>query len=425
MAQDTRVVQQKGRQAPSEPEGTPRSGDKIHVLNANEVVRRSHGAQRRRRILTLASFLTIVALPIALVAYFYLEVASDRFSVESKFAIRSPGAGAPSDLLGIVSGMSSATSTATDSYIVADFIESRDLVDRLRDRLDLQAIYGHEDADFIMRLKEDATAEDIVDYLKKMVWVYYDTSSQILTLSVQAFTPEDAQAVSAAILDISDSLVNEISERIRTDTMRSAEREVARIGQELDEHRQRLAAFRQFEQDIDPAASAGEQIALLGQLERELAGARTRRATLLQLLNENAPSVRILDSEIAAMEVELTTQKSRLGTGSTGGNSISGATQEGGSGLETLTSRVGTYEDLAVDLEFLQQAYFAALASREAARLEADRAQRYLAAFVRPSLPEKSLYPKRVQNILIFAGFAFMIWGIGVMLVYIVREHSS
>ena len=71
----------------------------------------------------------------------------------------------------------------------------------------------------------------------------------------------------------------------------------------------------------------------------------------------------------------------------------------------TLTSRVGTYEDLAIDLQFLQKAYVTALASREAARLEADRAQRYLAAFVKPATPQRSTYPKRLSEHFDFCEF--------------------
>ncbi|WP_370231844.1 hypothetical protein [Cognatishimia sp.] len=395
----------------------------VHVLNASEVQKRSYTAQRRRRRLTLASFVLLVLAPLAAVIYYYTTLAADRYAVETKFAIRSVSGAAPTDFLGIVSSVSSATSTTSDSYIVVDFIESRDLVDRLNERLDLVAIYNHPNADVLTRLDPEKSIEDVVSYLQRMVSVYYDTSSQIITLKVQAFTPEDATRVSAAILEICDALVNEISERERQDAMRSAEKELARVEVKLDEHRKALTAFRQSQQDIDPAASAGAQIQLLGELEGRLADAQARLASLTGFLDSDAPSVRILQSQISAIEQQLETQRNRLGSGLTSTSDTGDNTS--GIGNDTLTERVGTYEDLAVDLQFLQQAYVTALTSREAARIEADRAQRYLTAFVKPAVPERSLYPKRVQNILIFAGFALMLWGIAVMIVYVIREHSS
>lgn len=395
----------------------------VHVLNSNEVQKRSHNAQRRRRRWTLASFVLFVLVPLAAVIYYYIAVASDRYAVETKFAIRSVSGSAPADFLGIISTASTASSTTTDSYIVVDFIESRDLIDRLSDRVNLVDIYSNSNADFLTRLDSDKTVEDVVTYMQRMISVYFDASSQIITMEVQAFTPEDAQEVSAAILEISDALVNEISERARLDAMRSAEKEVARVEKQLDDHRRALNEFRQSQQDVDPAASAGAQIQLLGQLEAQLADNRARLESLKGFLNDDAPSVRILKSQIEAIEQQLDSQRNRFGSGAQ--TSLSGSSNLEASSSATLTTRVGTYEDLAIDLQFLQQAYVTALASREAARLEADRAQRYLAAFVKPATPQRSTYPKRIQNILIFASFATMLWGIGLMIVYVIREHSS
>jgi len=394
----------------------------VYVLNAPEVEKRSWRAQRWRRRFMQLSFLLLVILPVALVSAYYLAIATDRYAVETKFAIRSPAATAPSDLLGIVSGFSTATSTITDSYMVVDFIESRDLIDRLQDRLDLATIYDREDADLLMRLDGSASKEDLVRYFSRMTSIYFDNTSQILTLEVQAFTPEDAHAVSTVILDLVGELVNEVSEAARADTMRSAEREVARIESLLRDHRRKMTEFRQSEQDLDPAASAEARTRLLGELEGQLAVLDTRMSSLRGFLSEDAPRIRVLRSQIEALERQVEEQRARLGvpseiTGTDGLTSLDIA--------RSITMRIATYEDLAVDLEFLQQAYLATLASREAARIETDRAQRYVAVFVRPSLPQKSLYPKRVQNILVFAGFAIMLWGIGLMIVYIVREHSS
>lgn len=398
-------------------------GQNVHVLNAKEVQKRSHGAQRRRRRWTIASFLLLVLAPLVAVIYYYTSVAADRYAVETKFAIRSASGSSPTDFLGIVSTVSTATSTTTDSYILIDFIKSRDLVDRLNERFDLFEIYNHPNADILTRLDPGKSVEDVVSYMQRMISVYFDTSSQIITLEVQAFTAEDAQRVSAAILEISDSLVNEISELARRDAMRSAEKEVARVEQRLDDHRRALNVFRQSQQDIDPSASAGAQIQLLGELEGRLAEARARLDSLQGFLTDEAPSVRILKSQISAIEQQIDEQRKRLGRGEKAG--ISDSENPNSASDDTLTSRVGTYEDLAIDLQFLQQAYITALASREAARLEADRAQRYLAAFVKPATPQRSTYPKRIQNILIFASFAVMLWGIGVMIVYVIREHSS
>ncbi|WP_430450449.1 hypothetical protein [Rhodophyticola sp.] len=55
---------------------------------------------------------------------------------------------------------------------------------------------------------------------------------------------------------------------------------------------------------------------------------------------------------------------------------------------------VGQYESLAVDLQFAEQSYTAALSAFDTAQAEAQRQSRYLAAYANPTLPE-SLDPAR------------------------------
>jgi capsular polysaccharide transport system permease protein len=82
------------------------------------------------------------------------------------------------------------------------------------------------------------------------------------------------------------------------------------------------------------------------------------------------------------------------------------------------------YEELVVDREFAEKAYVSALSSLERARVEADRQQRYVAAFVRPTLPEGALYRRRiVASITVFA-IALVLWALGVLIVYATRDHA-
>lgn len=424
MAPDGQTPEKKAEQPEGDAKPAAKKPQQLHVVNANEAAKRTYKAQRRRRIITIASFVMLVVIPTILASVYWFAFAADRYAVETKFAVRSPTNSVPSgDLLSMMTTMSSAGSTMSDSYMLVEFVESRDLIERLQDKVDLREIYNTEQADFLTRLKDDASPEELRSYLDRWVSIYFDTSSQILTLEVQAFSPENARALSAAILEISSDLVNEVSEQARFDSMESAEREVARVEQQLEEHRRAMVSFRDERQDINPEASAGAQVQLLGQLETQLATARTRLNSLLNYLSEDAPTVRVLKNEIQSLERQLSDQRERLGTGDNGGRVVS----EDGSGEENLTmsERLGVYEGLAVDLEFLQQAYVSALASREAARLEADRQQRYIASFVRPTLPQDPTYPKPVRNILVFIAFATMLWGIVLMVFYVVREHAT
>jgi capsular polysaccharide transport system permease protein len=53
----------------------------------------------------------------------------------------------------------------------------------------------------------------------------------------------------------------------------------------------------------------------------------------------------------------------------------------------------------------------------------AARQSRYLVAHVRPTLAERSLYPDRPKLALSVAGVAFLLWSLGVLVYYSVRDR--
>jgi len=92
-------------------------------------------------------------------------------------------------------------------------------------------------------------------------------------------------------------------------------------------------------------------------------------------------------------------------------------------GRETLGGLVANYK-LVVDREFAEKAYVLALSSLERARVGADRQQRYLAAFLRPTLPEEALYPRRIVPSTTVYGIALVPWALGVLIVYAIPDHA-
>ncbi len=376
-------------------------------------------AQSRRLIgrMALATFALIVLLPLVLASVYYVYYASDRFAVEVKFAIRSPTDIATPDLLGLVSGAASSGSTQSDSYMVVDYLESRQFLDDLTERVDLKAFYATDKADFLTRMAADATKEDQVDYLPSVLAAEYASTSQIITVEVQAFTAENALSMARAVIESTSNLVNIVSERAREDTVRLAETELGRAEEALKSQRALIASFRETEQKIDPTSSVTAQESVLAQLQGELARILTEKSSLREFLSEDAPSVRVLQSQIVSIERQIAAERGQIGTGAAQGSALPGD--------ENLNDAVARYEALTVDLEFRQRTYLSALASVEAARLEAVRQQRYVAAFVLPSLPEEAAYPRVLLNLFLLGVISFLIWGVLTMFVKIVREHLS
>lgn len=382
--------------------------------------------QRLFSRMTRLAFLVMVALPVLASAWYFTTVASPRYAVDVQFAIRSPAGLPTSDLIGMVTGGTAAGSTQSDSYMVVEFLQSRQFLDELATRLDLAAIYSTDAADPLYRLPADATKEEQVDYLPRMIDPYYDSTSQIVTVEVQAFTPEDARAVAEAVLDAASTMVNRVSEQARQDTVRLAEQELLRAENALKDQRAAIATFRDSEQKIDPNRTAAAQESVLAGLEAELANTRASMTGLREFLSADAPSVRVLQSRIASIEAQLATERARLGSGGTppeNDATTAPAAQGNTASGESLNAVVTRYEELAVDLEFRQRTYLSALGSLEAARVEADRQQRYVATFVHPALPEEARYPRILLSLALITVSCFLIWSILTMSIHVVREH--
>jgi hypothetical protein len=89
-------------------------------------------AQQWRRFWIAVSFALCVLVPVAAVSIYYAFIATDRYVVEVKFAIRSPSMTQPADLMGLMTGAGGVT--VTDSYMVVDYLQSRGFVDELEER---------------------------------------------------------------------------------------------------------------------------------------------------------------------------------------------------------------------------------------------------------------------------------------------------
>nr|WP_321442492.1 hypothetical protein [uncultured Cohaesibacter sp.] len=371
--------------------------------------------QQLRRLITKYSAFVVVLVPTILSCLYFGLVASNQYAVEVRFAVRGFNSSATHDLLGLVTGGASSGSTTSDSYILMDYLHSREFVEQLGTKVDLAEIYGRNKADYFSAFNPDLPIEELVEYWKNKATLSYDTASQIIVAEIKAFTPEDAEKVATELLTFSEALVNELSAKARADAVSHAQREVAKIETRLRQSRKTIRTFREKEQVIDPSKEVESRLSLISRLEGEIMMEKARLSSQAQFLNKDAPRVKVITSKIEAMEKQLAAEKQQM--------SAAGTTNL--EETQALTGQLLDYRDILMDQEFLEKAYLSALSSLETARLDANSRQRYLAVFVRPSLPESALYPKRISSILVTLVISIFVWAIGTLIVYAVRDHMT
>ncbi|MDF7801156.1 hypothetical protein P4C99_16890 [Pontiellaceae bacterium B1224] len=314
------------------------------------------------------------------------------------------------DLLGAFTGLVGKGSTTSDAYMVLKYLESREVVERLENDISFREIYGSEEIDIFSRLPANREIEKVTKYWERRISVSFNPTSGIINFEVQAFSAEDSQRVAKLLLEYVQELINTLSETARMDAVHYAEVEVKRYETRLLDILKRVQTFRENEESIDPSVSAMAQIEMLSAMEKELIELRTRIAILEQSVDENAPSLRSLHRQEKALEDEI---KAKGG----------GLNKEGFP--EGLSAQLSQYESLQVEKDFAQRAYASALASLETARIEAGRRQRFLAVYEKPALPEYPLYPRKILYPVLIIIISVVLWGVGILMAYAIRDHIS
>ena len=359
----------------------------------------------------LISFLAFVVLPSIASALYLAFIASDQYVAEARFAVKQAQfemEKSKSELTKLSAGHIPALADQ-DAYIISNYIESRAIVDDLSRTLDLRQIFRRPEADFWARLKDGATAEELVDYWKSMVRVYIDGPSGIVTVEAKAFRPQDALALSRAIVAASEKLANEVSARARNDTMKWSEDEVRRGESKVEAALANLRAYRDSEGYIDPVAAATSTSKLLLSTMAEKIRRQSDYFVSSRAMSADAPTVVTLKTRLQSLDDQINELKSKLA-----GNSAEGA---------TIAASLTKFETLELQRQFAEKLYQLAQDSLERARIKAERQNIYVEVFVPPALPEYAELPQRLSLSLLIPLGLLIVWGIFAFIAAAVEDH--
>jgi capsular polysaccharide transport system permease protein len=363
------------------------------------------------------TFIGLVLVPSFAAAVYFALIASDQLAAEARFAVRQIAAdssdtsasGSNTSESGGSSVNFSFTAPGQNAFIVTSYIQSRAIVDDLNAQINLREIFRRPEADFWARLKRNASIDELTDYWKSMVSTYIDAPSGIVTLQVRAFRADDAVTVARTVLQLSELLVNRISDRARSDAMAMSEEEVRHAYEMTQAALANLHQFRDTAGIIDPVQAGTEIGKLLVPLLTEKIRLESDLFVAGRNLDDSAPTIKALKSQLDSTEQQIAGLRGKLT--STAGDS------------KSLTASLAKFEELDLQRQFAEKLYTLAQADLDRARQRADRQSVYLTVFVPPSLPEESRYPRRVAfPILILLGLTIL-WSIGAMIVASVEDH--
>ena len=375
------------------------------------LARRARPKQRHWGL--LAAFVILVVLPVAVTVWYLQTRAVDQYASTVAFTVRSEDSTSAADLLGgLGQGLAGGSGTSTDADILYEFIRSQSLVARIDERLGLRGYYSQFlQEDPVFAFDPEGSIEDLTSYWQRMVRISYDASSGLMELRVLAFEPDIARDIAEAIFRESTVMINELSAIARNDATRYAQEDLDLSIDRLKQAREALTAFRISSEIVDPNADVQGQVGLLNTLQAQLAEALIEFDLLSGSTRDGDPRLEQAARRIEVIEARVRDERRKFGAGSSGAAD------------ESYAETIAEFERLTVDREFAEQAYAAALSAFDAARAEANRQSRYLAAYIQPTLAERSEFPNRPLIIGVVALFAFLIWSILSLVYYALRDR--
>ncbi|MDE4146477.1 sugar transporter [Phaeobacter gallaeciensis] len=372
-------------------------------------------AQMRRRHWGLvASFVLMVLAPLAAAVFYLWALAEDQYISTAGFTVRSQESSGATDLLGGLANFTGNT-TASDSDILYEFIQSQEMVESVDKAVPLRPHYSqHWPNDWVFSLWPDATLEQMIWYWQRIVGISYDSGSGLIEVQAVAFDSETAREITRAIVAESQTRINELNEQAREDAMRYAREDLDEALEQLKGAREALTQFRTRTRIVDPEADIQGRMGVMNNLQQQLASALIEYDLLRGTVGENDPRLKKAQQHIDVIRERINIERQTF---------TSTNTDTGGVG-EDYPSLISEFERLTVDLEYAEETYRAALTALEVARDEATRQSRYLATYIKPTRAQESEYPNRPMLAGLAGLFLLLTWSILALIYYSIRDRS-
>ncbi|MDF8358664.1 hypothetical protein [Ensifer adhaerens] len=363
-----------------------------------------------RRIL-IFSFGALFLLPMFVSTVYLLFFAADQYVSETRFSIKSGDASPLENLAGLSSLLD--TGAARDGLIIAEYVESRAMLDALSLQYDLRKIFSPQSGDLYAEFNRNESVEELLKYWRGQVHISVDRISGLVTLKVRTFSPHDSLVVSQSVIQLSEEMVNKLTRRNEIDALEKAHEEMMRSKSDLELAVTQLREARNAAGVLDVSVSAKVLAEIISTLRLDLSKVEQQISTLNEANSAHAPSLVALRGRAQALREQVSRYEGEMAGGGP-------AIAEG-----NLAERAQVLGQRELELKIAQSEYTEAIGAYEKARLTSERQRSYLQMYIAPELAEEALYPKRgVVWIALFAS-TLLLWGMFAGGALLVRDNTA
>ncbi|WP_257904615.1 capsular polysaccharide export system, inner membrane protein [Campylobacter lari] len=350
----------------------------------------------------------IVLILTAFVVFYYVFIAANRYVSESVLSVKST-TGDSGAITGIAALLTNNSFSNEDITFLKSYIHSLDMLNILEEKIQIRELYQKQKLDFFYSISSSADQEDFLKYYQNRVKIIQENSANgLLRVEVEGFDPQSAHLIASTIVKESEKFINEISHKAARDQMQFAEEELLQFKKRYQKAKDELLAFQNKYGVFDPLKQAEGTLKLIAELESKIAAKEAELLMMQSYINDNAPQIVTIKSEITALKKQLQKEKSKVSSPKSS---------------QKLNDLAAKFQDLTIEAGFAESAYTAALKAYESARIEALRKIKQVVIVQSPSLPQSAKYPESLYNILTAFMILSLIYGIVKFIKMIIEEH--
>ncbi|WP_417692136.1 hypothetical protein [Roseibium sp.] len=358
--------------------------------------------------LLIIAFIFCFALPFSACVLYYTVIASEVYSSEVRFVVRSSAPMLSRDRYSSETAEPKAK-IVQDTAIVLNYLDSPAMVRELKKTVDFDHMFGRSDIDFLSRYPTDATAEETRKYWADMYASWVNPKSGIVELEVNAFSPDEAYELLQRVLELAEGRINRLNAGMWDSLLTSSREDVDSATEQLADLREKFRLLQNETGVYDVTLAADSIIEVLTKLESTTAEVKSRRETLAQSLGPDSPQVAQLDREIKAREEQSAMLRAQA------------AGPDNGSG-SNLASTSQDFDKLNTEITIAEDRLESAIKELEKVKLVSSLQLVFLDVFTEPTVPDTSKYPNVAFSLFIALLIFLSLWGVVAGTIIYIRQ---
>ena len=357
-------------------------------------------------------FLIVVVIPTLASSVYFGLIASDVYISQSKFVIYNPQTPIPSTgLTGLLQGVGLGNNSSYAANAVHDYLLSRDALRDLQTTLHYKETVTKSYIDPFNRFGGwiwfDKSFEQLYRYYLRMTSDDINTTTNISTLTIDAYTARDARRINEELLRLAQLLINKLNRRANRANVAFYKNQVNIAESTLLLTAERLAQFQNHSGVFSPIPQANLRNTLIASLEKQ------QLTTSLQLnqLHTTAPTnplTKILQKRLDSLQKQISAESRKVAGGE-----------------QSLATRSITYDKLQLRQNLAQKQLISAVNALEEARIQAQKQQLFLETIVKPNTPDEAIRPQRWRSFLATLLISLLTWGVFSVIFAGIREHHE